>query len=60
MQGKGPEITGNLLSAVKEKKIQIEVQEETIVPTKFEDIPKTWMMLFEGGNQGKLVTELQF
>ncbi|KAK3214257.1 hypothetical protein GRF29_28g2520260 [Pseudopithomyces chartarum] len=60
MQGKGPEITGNLRNAVKEKKIQIEVQEETIVPTKFEDIPKTWMMLFEGGNQGKLVTELQF
>jgi NADPH-dependent curcumin reductase CurA len=46
-------------NAVKEKKIQIEKQEETIVPTKFEDIPKTWKMLFEGGNQGKLVTELK-
>lgn len=58
LQGKGQEMMGAIRTAVKEKKIQIEKQEETIVPTKFEDIPKTWTMLFEGGNQGKLVTEL--
>jgi NADPH-dependent curcumin reductase CurA len=30
-----------------------------IVDTKFEDIPTTWQMLFEGGNKGKLITKLQ-
>jgi NADPH-dependent curcumin reductase CurA len=30
-----------------------------VVKTKFEDVPKTWMMLFQGGNTGKLVTEIQ-
>lgn len=59
LKGKGKEVTDNVRNAVKEGKIQIEKQAETIVPTKFEDIPKTWMMLFEGGNQGKLVTELK-
>ncbi|KAG7548925.1 hypothetical protein FFLO_03217 [Filobasidium floriforme] len=32
---------------------------EMIVDTKFEDIPATWQMLFEGGNKGKLITKLQ-
>jgi len=43
---------------IKEGKIQT-TGGETIVDTQFEDIPKTWGMLFEGGNQGKLITQLQ-
>lgn len=31
---------------------------EHVVDTKFEDIPKTWHMLFDGGNKGKLLTRL--
>ncbi|KPI34417.1 2-alkenal (NADP(+)-dependent) [Cyphellophora attinorum] len=31
---------------------------ETIVDTVFEDIPKTWALLFTGGNTGKLLTRL--
>lgn len=31
---------------------------ETIVDTAFEDIPKTWTLLFTGGNTGKLITRL--
>lgn len=31
---------------------------ETVVETKFEDIPKTWQRLFDGRNKGKLVTKL--
>lgn len=31
---------------------------ETSVPTKFEDVPETWQMLFTGGNQGKLIAKL--
>lgn len=48
-----------LIGKVKEGKIQIGPETETVVPTKFEDVPKTWNMLFQGGNTGKLVTQLQ-
>lgn len=41
---------------VKEGKLNVE--RETAVETKFEDIPKTWMKLFSGENTGKLVTVL--
>ncbi|KAJ4298303.1 quinone oxidoreductase [Kalmusia sp. IMI 367209] len=58
-KGKGQEIKDAIQNAVKEGKIQIERQSETMVPSSFEAIPKTWMMLFEGGNQGKLVTDLR-
>ncbi|PNS15488.1 2-alkenal reductase (NADP(+)-dependent) [Sphaceloma murrayae] len=40
-------------------KIQIDDKNETVVPTNFEDIPQTWLKLFVGANQGKLVTKLQ-
>ena len=47
-----------LAQALKEGKLRLDEGSETIVETKFEDIPKTWMMLFEGKNQGKLVSKL--
>lgn len=37
---------------------KLNVERETAVDTKFEDIPKTWMRLFSGDNTGKLVTVL--
>ncbi|KAK4560699.1 quinone oxidoreductase [Recurvomyces mirabilis] len=42
---------------LKEGKLQIEGGEH-VVKGDFEEIPKTWLKLFEGGNQGKLVTEV--
>ncbi|KAK3068953.1 quinone oxidoreductase [Teratosphaeriaceae sp. CCFEE 6253] len=42
---------------LKDGKLEIEGGEH-VVDTKFEDIPKTWMMLFDGSNQGKLITAL--
>jgi NADPH-dependent curcumin reductase CurA len=51
-------IVGELVKAVKEWKIKAGEDNETVVDTKFEDIPKTWTKLFEGGNRGKLVTKL--
>lgn len=45
--------------ALKNGKLKLGEDSEQIVPTKFEDIPKTWMMLFDGSNTGKLVTEIQ-
>lgn len=57
--GKAGPWIGELTQAVKDGKIKMGADTETVVPTKFEDIPKTWTMLFEGGNTGKLVTELK-
>jgi NADPH-dependent curcumin reductase CurA len=54
----GP-IIGELTKGAKEGKIQLGEETETVVPTAFEGVPKTWMMLFEGGNTGKLVTEIK-
>jgi NADPH-dependent curcumin reductase CurA len=42
----------------KEGKLKIDDKSEHVVDTNFEDVPKTWHLLFEGGNQGKLVTHL--
>ncbi|KIW09077.1 uncharacterized protein PV09_00025 [Verruconis gallopava] len=53
-----PEITRKLIQGVKDGKIKISDENETVVDTKFEDVPKTWVKLFEGGNKGKLVTRL--
>ena len=56
--GKAPEAVGELVQAWKAGNIQLGDANETVVETKFEDIPKTWMGLFEGANTGKLVTKL--
>ncbi|PVI06352.1 NAD(P)-binding protein [Periconia macrospinosa] len=58
MAGRAGEIIGKLVAGVREGKIKIGEDSETVVPTKFEDVPKTWNLLFEGANQGKLITEL--
>jgi NADPH-dependent curcumin reductase CurA len=57
-EGKSGGFLKVLIEGAKEGKIKIGPESETVVPTKFEDVPKTWMMLFEGGNQGKLVTKI--
>jgi NADPH-dependent curcumin reductase CurA len=57
--GKAGPITQELIKGVKEGKIQMGAETETVVPTKFEDIPKTWTKLFSGGNTGKLVTQIE-
>ncbi|KAF2875273.1 hypothetical protein BDV95DRAFT_312690 [Massariosphaeria phaeospora] len=57
--GKVGPMLQTLVEGVKAGKIKIGPESETVVPTEFEDVPKTWTMLFEGGNQGKLITELK-
>lgn len=47
-----------LVDAVKEGKIRLGDENETVVDTDFEHVPRTWLMLFEGGNQGKLITKI--
>ena len=56
--GKAGEGTAELVKACKEGKVTVDDSMETVVEAKFEDVPKTWMILFEGGNTGKLVTKL--
>ncbi|QIW97540.1 hypothetical protein AMS68_003058 [Peltaster fructicola] len=45
--------------ALQEGKLKIDDASEHIVKTRFEEVPNTWMHLFEGGNTGKLITALQ-
>ncbi|KAL9608560.1 MAG: hypothetical protein Q9167_006621 [Letrouitia subvulpina] len=47
-----------LAKGLAEGKIKVDGQNETVVETAFEKIPETWMKLFEGANQGKLITHL--
>jgi len=53
-----PEAREIFTKALGEGKLKVEGGEH-IVKGGFEDIPKIWMHLFEGANQGKLVTALQ-
>ncbi|KAK0660577.1 Prostaglandin reductase 1 [Lasiodiplodia hormozganensis] len=57
-QGKAKESITELVIAAKEGKIKISDEGETVVATQFEDIPATWMKLFDGSNTGKLVSKL--
>ncbi|KAF2015381.1 NAD(P)-binding protein [Aaosphaeria arxii CBS 175.79] len=59
MSGKTGPMIQNIVQKIKEGKIKIGEDSETVVPTAFEDIPKTWTLLFSGGNTGKLVTQIK-
>ena len=49
----------NLLrQAIEDGTLNVSDDNETVIPTAFENVPKTWMNLFEGSNTGKLVTKL--
>ena len=50
--------TGKFLKSVEKGELKLTNDMETVVDTKFDDVPSTWMRLFEGRNQGKLVTKL--
>jgi NADPH-dependent curcumin reductase CurA len=56
--GRWAEITNTLLQGYQHKLIKATQEGVTVVPTKFEDVPKTWMTLFDGRNSGKLLTQL--
>lgn len=55
---KYPEARDIFTKALKDGKLKID-EGEHIVKGGFEDIPKTWMQLFSGGNTGKLVTAIE-
>ncbi len=57
-EGKRPEAVKEMVTVAKEGKIKVGDENETVVDTNFEGVPKTWMLLFEGANTGKLVTKL--
>jgi hypothetical protein len=47
-----------LWKAIEDGTLDLSDDNETIVPTKFEHVPNTWLALFEGKNTGKLATKL--
>lgn len=55
---KAREVTDLFLQGLRDGKLKISGENEQVVPTKFEDVPKTWLKLFEGGNTGKLISRL--
>ncbi|KAK5717231.1 quinone oxidoreductase [Elasticomyces elasticus] len=55
---KAPEATKVLLKALEESKLIVDGGEQ-VVEVKFEDVPKTWVTLFEESNTGKLITKIQ-
>ncbi|KAI1339785.1 hypothetical protein F5Y15DRAFT_69295 [Xylariaceae sp. FL0016] len=55
---KVPAILGELIAATADGRIVLG-DAETIVKATIEEQPEIWMRLFSGGNQGKLITELQ-
>ncbi|POS74953.1 hypothetical protein DHEL01_v206649 [Diaporthe helianthi] len=46
-----------LIKALEEGKLDI-TEGEHVVETEFDDVPATWLQLFQGANTGKLVTKL--
>lgn len=47
-----------LVGAAMEGKIKLDDSHLTVVDSTFEDVPKTFTLLFEGHNQGKLITHI--
>jgi NADPH-dependent curcumin reductase CurA len=56
--GNAAKFIGELAKAAEEGKIRVGDESETVVETKFEDVPETWVKLFDGSNIGKLVTKI--
>jgi NADPH-dependent curcumin reductase CurA len=52
-----PRALDELRQAIADGKLEIDGG-ETVVSGSFEDVPKTWLKLFSGSNQGKLVTHV--
>ncbi len=52
------EALGVLREAISNGKVKVGDENETIVETSWEKVPNVWMRLFEGGNQGKLITKV--
>jgi NADPH-dependent curcumin reductase CurA len=56
--GRWTGILGSLIQGYQDGKIRATEKGLTVVPAKFEDVPKTWMELFDGRNSGKLLTQV--
>jgi hypothetical protein len=53
------ELRAILVDEWKKGNIIIGDESEMVIDTDFADIPHTWMMLYSGGNTGKLVTKVK-
>lgn len=54
-----PKARTHLVDEWKKGNFLIGDENETVVDTDFSDIPRTWTLLFSGGNTGKLITKLK-
>ncbi|KAL1857246.1 quinone oxidoreductase [Paecilomyces lecythidis] len=56
--GRWAQIVDTLVKEYEEGNIKATKEGVTLVPAKFEDVPKIWMRLFEGQGTGKLLTQV--
>lgn len=54
----GGRIMELLIQAWRDGQIIVSDETETIFESSFEDIPRTWLRLFDGANKGKMITKL--
>lgn len=52
------EVSEILIKAWKNGQIVVSDETETVFESKFEDIPRTWLRLFDGDNKGKMITKV--
>lgn len=56
--GRWSEIVNALIQGYRDGKLETSREGTTVVDALFEDVPRTWMRLFEGASIGKLLTRL--
>ena len=56
---KAGQVNETFVKALKEGKIRLGDESETVVSGGFDKVPEIWMKLFEGYNVGKLITKVE-
>ena len=55
---KAGDVVEILLKACQDGQIIVNDETESIFESRFEDIPQTWLRLFDGANKGKMITKV--
>jgi NADPH-dependent curcumin reductase CurA len=58
LTGRWTEIVDSLVQGYQNGQIKVTEEGLTVIPSSFEEIPKTWMGLFDGRFSGKLLTQI--
>ncbi len=56
--GRWEKIVNELVGAYQQGQIKLTEQGLSVIPARFEDVPKTWLTLFDGSRSCKILTQL--